>query len=225
MNITISNYNCDIVATNGSLKIAYLIYPQIMAFNAIYLQHIASQYGINICVIYVPSASWNNVLTPWPEPGEAKGFPPFAGDAQQFLNIIQGAVIPEVENKLGVFGIADRNLIGVSLSGLFTLWQWLQHDTFKSIACLSGSFWYTGFMDWFNKQPIPAKAGKAFFLLGKEEPKAKITAYRPVGVNTENIVARLRKDGVDVSFQWVPGNHFSDPLQRLELAFGALYAK
>lgn len=36
-------------------------------------------------------------------------------------------------------------MAGVSLSGLFALWQWLMNDTFRNIISLSGSFWYAGF--------------------------------------------------------------------------------
>lgn len=79
-----------------------------------------------------------------------------------------------------------------------------------------------GFIDWFSKQTIPHKQGKAFFLLGTEEPKSHIKAYRSVGVNTEKIVTDLKKAGIDTTFEWVPGNHFANPMERAERAFSHL---
>lgn len=49
------------------------------------------------------------------------------------------------------------------LSGLFTLWQWMIDDTFRNIICLSGSFWYEGFVGWIRSFEIPRKTGKAYF--------------------------------------------------------------
>ena len=200
-----------------------MIYPEVMPFTTAFIHEVAQSHNVSVVVVYVPSDQWNNYLTPWPEPGDAKGFPPFAGQSTEFLGTLQQDIIPVVEKALDMSPDAERDLIGVSLSGLFTLWQWLGNNTFRSIACLSGSFWYVGFMDWFEAQSIPQKSGKAYFLLGRDEPKAKIKAYQTVGVNTEEVVNRLTKAGIDVTFQWVPGNHFADPIGRAQLAFAALY--
>lgn len=173
-------------------------------------------------MVYVPIDKWNDYLTPWPEPGETPDAESFAGEGAKFLKTLQDDIIPQSEKLLGMNHITERNLVGVSLGGLFTFWQWLLSSTFRSIASLSGSFWYMGFMEWFDKQNIPHKQGKAYFLLGTEEPKAYIKAYRSVGVNTENIVDVLKKTGIDTTFDWVPGNHFANPLQRAEKALAYL---
>lgn len=203
-------------------RVVYMIYPEIAGLSDGWLQEMADKYGVAVVMVYVPADKWNDVLTPWPEPGEAKGFPPFAGEGAQFLKTLQEDIIPQVEKTMGLPAGLRRDLIGVSLSGLFALWQWMQCDTFRSIACLSGSFWFAGFLDWFDARPIPAKAGKAYFLLGREEPHATVKAYRSVGECTEKIVGRLQAAGIATTFEWVPGNHFADPLGRAARAFAAL---
>ena len=221
-NLNIGALKCECVRNDKSDVVTYMIYPAVVSFDQGWIERMSTEYGVSIVMVYVPSDDWNNFLTPWPEPGEEKGFPPFAGQASEFLKTIQEKVIPEADEVLGL-SQPQRDLIGVSLSGLFTLWEWMICDTFHNIGSLSGSFWYSGFIDWFKSQTVPPKKGKAFFLLGKEEPKANIKAYRSVGVNTEAVVERLKESGIMTIFDWVPGNHFANPVPRAELAFKSLY--
>ncbi|MCH5217864.1 MAG: hypothetical protein J1F07_04860 [Muribaculaceae bacterium] len=216
-------YSCDLVrAASGSAKITYLIYPAVLPLEADWLTRMADVSKGNVVVVYIPAQLWNDSLTPWPEPGETHDAPPFGGKAPEFLKQLSGTIVPQLEKDAGLEPVGVRNLIGVSLSGLFTLWQWMQCDLFASIGCMSGSFWFPGFMEWFDAEKVPAKTGKAFFLLGEEEPKAHIKAFRSVGMNTLAIVDRLKAAGVATEFRWVPGNHFSDPLGRAQMAFEAL---
>ena len=221
--IEIGGLKCDCVPYAESERVAYMIYPEIVPFEKKWINEMSEKYKVPIIVIYIPADGWNDMLTPWAEPGETPDSPPFAGHASETLRIIQEKVIPAAEKSIGLSHVEERDLIGVSLSGLFTLWQWMICDTFKSIASLSGSFWYPGFLEWFNKQPLSSKSGKAYFLLGVKEPKAWIKAYRSVGVNTESIVKRLESSGISTTFQWVPGDHFADNLGRAEDALKALY--
>ena len=117
----------------------------------------------------------------------------------------------------------ERTLVGVSMSGLFALWQWMLCDTFTNIASLSGSFWYDGFMEWIKSCPIPHKNGKGFFLLGNQESKSKVRAFDTVETNTMQIVALLKDAGIETEFESVPGNHYSNPIPRLDTAFTAMY--
>lgn len=220
--ITIEDFDCHIAAFTDATAIDYLIYPALVPFEDDWIERMAETHKSTIAVIYVPADKWNDVLTPWPEPGEAKGCPPFNGKAPEFLKLLQDKIIPAIEKVCGLKVGATRNLMGVSLSGLFTLWQWMTCPTFQSIASLSGSFWYVGFLEWFEKQPFPKKDGKAYFLLGEEEPHAHVKAFQSVGTNTETIVKRFKENGIDVEFVWVPGNHFSRPVHRAERGLEAL---
>ena len=221
--LQIGGLKCVCLPNTVSPKIAYMIYPEIVPFKNDWLHQMSVKYRVSIVVIYIPADGWNDMLTPWAEPGETPDSPPFAGHASKTLKIIHEQVIPAAEKTLAVQKVGERDLIGVSLSGLFTLWQWMQWDTFMSIASLSGSVWFPGFMQWFEGVEVPIKKGKAFFLLGEKEPKAWIKAYRSVGENTEAIVKKLQTYGINTTFQWVPGDHFADPIGRAEDALRALF--
>ena len=188
-----------------------------MDMLACWIDSAAQKYGTTIVV--VTGMDWQNVFSPWAAKGVPKGSPDFKGESPEFLKQLQQRVIPAVE----LSSVAARTLVGVSMSGLFALWQWMLCDTFDDIASLSGSFWYEGFLDWFMNHPVPVKSGKGYFLLGNQEAKSKVKAFSSVAENTDQIVSRLRAAGIDVEFDSVPGNHYSDPLPRLDKAFSALY--
>lgn len=220
--ITIRDLQCICVRNSTSTRIVYMIYPHVDGFDGKWLAQQSEKNHFSIVMVYVPLDKWNDYLTPWPEPGETPKAQPFAGEGADFLKILQTEIIPQSEQALRIDRVTSRDLVGVSLSGLFTLWQWMLCDTFRSIVTISGSFWYKGFMDWFEKQTIPSREGQAFFMLGSEEPKAHIKAYRTVGINTEKIVYKLRLAGIFTTYGRVLGNHFDNPLQRAETALDYL---
>ncbi len=201
-------------------RIAYILYPMDMLSN--WIDAASQKYDTNIVVI--TGMDWQNVFSPWPAPGVPKGTEDFEGKSPEFLKKLQDDVIPQIEKALGITPNVERSLVGVSMSGLFALWQWMVCDTFANIASLSGSFWYEGFMDWMKSIKIPAKTGKGYFLLGDKESKSKVKAFNSVGENTAEILSLLKNAGIDVEFESVPGDHYSDAIPRLNKAFAALYS-
>ena len=199
-------------------RIAYILYP--MDTLKEWIEPAAQRYGITI--VAISGMDWQNVFSPWPATGVPAGTEDFKGESPQFLDLLQNSLVPKIDKTLKINETVERTLVGVSMSGLFALWQWPQTSMFKNILCLSGSFWYEGFMDWFEKQNFKNKDGYAFFLLGMKEPKTRVTGFASVGENTESIVNTLKNDGVRVQFQWVPGNHLQHPIERLDIAFQTL---
>ena len=218
--IDINDLHCLCSTPHSKDKIAYILDP--MDMLAGWIEPASGIYSTTI--VAVTGMDWQNVFSPWPAKGVPKGSPDFNGESPEFLRLLQQTVITRVESALGMSGSVERSLVGVSMSGLFALWQWMLCDTFANIASLSGSFWYEGFLDWMKNRPIPEKIGKGYFLLGDQEPKSKVKAFQSVGTDTQEIVAILRKAGIATEFQSVPGNHYSDPIPRLEKAFAALYS-
>ena len=192
-----------------------------MDMLADWIEPAAKKYGVTIVVI--TGMDWENVFSPWKAPGVPKGSPDFKGESPEFLDLLRESVIPKIESSLGMNEYVERSLVGVSMSGLFALWEWMLCDTFHNIASLSGSFWYEGFVKWMKSQTIPHKTGKGYFLLGDKESNSKVKAFSTVGVDTQEILKLLHTAGIDVEFQSVPGDHYSDPIPRLNKAFTALY--
>lgn len=216
--LEIENLDCLCCAKADSGKIAYILYP--MDILADWIEPACARYGTSIAV--VTGMDWQNVFSPWPAKGVPKGSPDFKGEAPAFLGLLQERVIPQIEEAMGIGNSSERTLVGVSMSGLFALWQWMLCDTFDNIASLSGSFWYEGFIDWFKSRPVPSKHGKACFLLGSKETRTRVKAFAPIAENTKEIIALFDSGGVKTVFQSVPGNHYSDPIPRLDKAFRML---
>lgn len=200
-------------------RIAYILYPLDVLQE--WIAPATAKYGVSIVVI--TNIDWDNDLTPWPAPGQPKGNPEFEGNAPEFLVTLTQDVVTEIERKYSLPKHIERTLVGVSLSGLFTLWQWPLCGVFRNIATLSGSYWYDGFEQWIYHQSFSDKKGRCFMLLGMDEPHSNVPAYRKVGVCTENIVGYMRRHGVHITYNTVPGNHFQYGIERLNKAFENLY--
>lgn len=212
--------NLKIMSVRESTEsICYILYP--LDCLGEWIEQSAKTFGVSIAAI--TGMDWNDDLTPWPAKGEPPGSPDFRGNASGLLATLIGEVIPETERRLNITAEADRTLTGVSLSGLFTLWQWMGNNTFHNIICLSGSFWYDGFVDWLKAQPIPKKTGKAYFLLGNQEAKTNVRAFQPVQTDTMEIVRYLQRNGIEDCFELVPGNHYQYGEQRLNRGLSWMY--
>lgn len=217
---TIANLNIRTVAGSTD-RICYLLYP----FDRLeeWTERAAPEFGVSIAV--VTGMDWDNDLTPWPAKGQPPGSPDFKGNAAEFLTTLISEVVPEVERRMNLGADVERTLAGVSLSGLFTLWQWMSNDLFRNIISLSGSFWYDGFVSWIKSRPVPKKTGRAYFLLGNLEAKTNVKAFQPVQTDTVEIVGYLHDNGISETFELVPGNHYQFPEQRLDRAFARMFRK
>ncbi len=215
----IGNLKCTVSSGINNSRIAYILYPMDMLNQ--WIDDAAEKYDTTLVVI--TGMDWQNVFSPWPAKGVPAGDVDFKGESPQFLSLLQTKVLPQVESAIGIKNNVTRSLIGVSMSGLFALWQWMVCDTFTSIASLSGSFWYEGFVDWMKHINIPIKTGSGFFLLGDQEAKANVKEFQSVAVDTREVITILRDAGIKAEFKSVPGNHFSDPIPRLNAAMDALY--
>lgn len=219
LEIEINNLHCHCASAGSNGKIAYILYP--IDILSDWIEPAAEKYETDIAVI--TDMDWQNVFSPWPAKGVPHESPDFKGESPQFLKQLQDVVIPKIEKALGHTKAAERTLVGVSMSGLFALWQWMLCDTFVNIASLSGSFWYEGFVNWMKNRDIPKKTGRAYFLLGDSEAKSKIKAFKTVARDTQEIMSTLDTAGIRTEFQSVPGNHYSHPIERLDNALSALF--
>lgn len=216
----INGLHCLCSSVCSKERVAYILYPIDMLAD--WIEAAAQKYDVTLVVI--TGMDWQNVFSPWPAAGVPRGTPDFKGESPEFLKLMQQKLIPHLEGALGVSDNVERTLVGVSMSGLFALWQWMLCDTFSNIASLSGSFWYEGFVEWLKKLTVPDKTGKGYFLLGDQESKSKVKAFSKVGIDTQEILTLLKEAGIDVTYQIVPGNHYSDPIPRLDKAFSSLFA-
>lgn len=180
------------------------------------LSTLAARYGITF--VMVKDVDWNDDLTPWPAAGVFKKAKPFGGKAHIFLEKLTREIIPETERSLG-FENAERTLLGVSLSGLFTLWAGYQTDVFTHLISISGSLWYDGFTEWMSTQKLSENVRSVCLLLGDREKNSKEKRMATVEERT-TLAADILKAQCqgNVSFELVEGTHFSPILPRIERA-------
>ena len=185
------------------------------------LQKLASEFGTNIAEVVVDN--WDDDLTPWPAKGVMPTDPDFKGLASKTLKTLREEIFPEVESRLGLTGKVERDLIGISLSGLFAVWAWMEADDFRNIASISGSFWYEGFTAWLDRTDRTVrKTGFAYLSLGDKEGHTRVRAFRNVVADTARVEEILRENGANVLFEWNPGTHYGPMVPRLEKALAAL---
>lgn len=218
LRLKINNLKVTVVKA-GSDRICYILYPLDILDR--WMNDTAKRFGVSIAV--VTQIDWDNQLTPWKATGVPAGTPDFAGVAARFLSLLRESVIPQVERQLDMSPDVERTLAGVSLSGLFALWQWLRCDEFTNIMSLSGSFWYDGFVEWVKSHTVPAKKGRAYFLLGDKECRSDVPQFREIQTDTVEIVDFLASQGINDFFEIVPGNHYQYGEQRLDRAFSWIY--
>ncbi|MCS2954096.1 alpha/beta hydrolase-fold protein [Bacteroides thetaiotaomicron] len=210
--------HCHCCTNPDSDRVAYILYPLDRLKN--WIEPASKEFGTSIVV--VTGLDWDNDLTPWPAPGVPEGDHDFKGLAQELFNKLVQEVIPALETSMNLRTDVERSLVGISLSGLFALWQWGRSDVFHNIATLSGSYWYEGFVEWVSQQSFSGKTGKCYMLLGEDEPRQKNAVFARVGDCTDAIATHLQRQRVESTYEIVPGNHFQYPIERLNKAFAYL---
>lgn len=196
-------------------KIAYILYP--MEVLAEWAQWAAGHY--NTSIVCITGIDWDNALSPWPAEGQPPGSPDFKGESSLFLSRLEQQIVPKAEKAMGIIA-PQRSLVGVSMSGLFTMWQRFVSDMFPTIATLSGSFWYPGFADWVCSQKQTSGKTRAVYMsLGSKESQSPVKAFKSVADDTSRILHHLQQLDIKCHFDSVPGNHYANPLPRLDLAF------
>ncbi|MCC8114421.1 MAG: hypothetical protein LIP03_10630 [Bacteroidales bacterium] len=209
---------CRFTAQKDTHMITYIISP--IDIDHDFLSEWAYAHKCNVAVFY--GMDWESDLTPWATPAGPAGQEAFAGKGPELLRQLQEDAIPTVERAIGYRTAPERHLIGVSLSGLFALWAWMQSEFFSSICSISGSLWYVGFVDWLQSLQIPYKRHGAYFSLGSEEPYSHNPLYATVGSATSQTMAILNAAGVGTTFEQNPGNHYAPFLPRLQRALAFL---
>ena len=170
--------------------------------------------GLRSHVVSVPVADWGDALTPWPAPALRPGEKDFGGRADETL-----AVLAEM------FGRAPgpHAICGYSLGGLFALYAFVRESRLAACACLSGSVWYEGWVDWLYESAPDCVGRYAYFSVGKKEKRAGLP-FRHVEEDLAACADILRDCGCTVDVALGPGNHMQHVSERLSAGLAALDA-
>ena len=177
--------------------------------------------GIAATVVSVPVRNWNDALTPWPAAGLYRGEPDFGGGAHRTLDELLDRAIPSFEAAAGLLP-RRRAICGYSLGGLFSLHAFVRCETFGACACVSGSVWYEGWVDYLRDLDCDLLGRFAYLSVGTKEKRASRPLLKRVERNMEECVRILKGRGCKVRYVTGPGNHFAHVGERLGLGLAEL---
>lgn len=196
----------DIASVEGSDSVCYVLIPEgALTDLTKWADKAASRFNANI--VLITGIDWNEDMSPWPADGVMKEKKNFSGGAGLYIKSLTEDFIPNVEQWLELKA-AKRYLLGVSLSGLFALWSLSRYDGFLGVASVSGSLWYDGFVEWAGKNAFFGNP-KIYLSLGVKEKNAPDRRMATVEDATKAVAGLLESKGFDVTFEMVPGTHFS----------------
>lgn len=158
-------------------------------------------------LIAVRVRDWNADLSPWPAPA-VFGREDFGNGAADTLN----EILRYTRDKDKTYYIG-----GYSLAGLFSLWAAYQTDIFRGVAAASPSIWFPGFTDYMKNNHNHASS--VYLSLGDKEAKTRNPVMAAVSDRIREASEILKKQGVNTTLAWNPGNHFKDADIRTAKAF------
>ncbi|MBD5512419.1 MAG: alpha/beta hydrolase [Lachnospiraceae bacterium] len=163
--------------------------------------------------VAVSDIGWYHDMSPWQAPPIAKGGEPCTGEAESYLALLTGEILPAVEEALG--GRPAYNVLaGYSLAGLFAVYAAYHTDAFARIVSASGSFWFPDFVDYVKGHEMRRVPEKMYFSLGDREAHTKNPYLSSVEERTKQLYAYYSQQGILTAFVLNKGNHFREPDRR-----------
>ena len=164
-------------------------------------------------LVAISDLDWNRDMAPWDSPAAFKKGEPFTGEADDYLRLLAGEIIPRAEKELAG-PPAWRGIAGYSLAGLFALYAIYRTDVFSRVGSMSGSLWFPGFKEYIVSHEPKRRPDCIYFSLGDKEAKTRNPVLKSVQENTEEIQTFYQSKGIDTVFQLNPGNHFVQGIER-----------
>lgn len=162
----------------------------------------------------ISGIAWQHELTPWEAPPLFRKGEPFTGGADEYLEILTGKIIPEIQEKMNQ-QFDHIYIAGYSLAGLFAAYAAISTESFSGFVSASGSMWYPGILEYAESHRIPAKVRRAYFSVGNKEAKSKNILMQTVEENTRKIEKTVSDRNIQTKFELNQGGHFTDENKRL----------
>ena len=172
---------------------------------------------LEIAIAAIDGLDWSNDLSPWEAPGIFKREGEFGGGADVFEKFFLETILPDTEKRAGLDN-PERQLVGISLSGMFALYAACHTDAFSGIASISGSFWFTGLLDYYRSHPLSPAVRRVYLSLGAKEPKTRREPLNTILERTEDVLGIVREEGKEAILQMNRGGHYVHRGERLEEA-------
>ena len=167
----------------------------------------------SINLLVVGNIDWNHDMSPWHMPSIYSKEKSFSGGADEYLKLLIDEILPKakelIEGEPKFIGIA-----GYSLAGLFAVYSMYKTDVFNRVACISGSLWFSDFIEYCKRNEYKRLPDKIYFSLGDKEANTRNPVLKTVQDKTIELSEYFRILGTEVIFELNPGNHFTDTILR-----------
>ena len=166
-----------------------------------------------INLLVVGNIDWNHDMSPWYMPSIYSKEKSFSGGADEYLKLLIEDILPKakelIEGEPKFIGIA-----GYSLAGLFAVYSMYKTDVFNRVACISGSLWFSDFIEYCKRNEYKRLPDKIYFSLGDKEANTRNPVLKTVQDKTIELSEYFKSLGTEVIFELNPGNHFTYTIPR-----------
>lgn len=167
----------------------------------------------SINLLVVGNIDWNHDMSPWYMPSIYSKEKSFSGGADEYLKLLIEEILPKanglIEGESKFTGIA-----GYSLAGLFAVYATYKTDVFDRVACMSGSLWFSDFIEYCKGNEYKRLPDKIYFSLGDKEANTRNPVLKTVQDKTIELSEYFKSLGAEVIFELNAGNHFTDVILR-----------
>ena len=166
-----------------------------------------------INLLVVGNIDWNHDMSPWYMPSIYSKEKSFSGGADGYLKLLIDEILPKakelIEGEPEFTGIA-----GYSLAGLFAVYTMYKTDVFDRVACMSGSLWFSDFIEYCKRNEYKRLPDKIYFSLGDKEANTRNPVLKTVQDKTIELSEYFKSLETEVIFELNPGNHFTYTIPR-----------
>ena len=166
-----------------------------------------------INLLVVGNIDWNHDMSPWYMPSIYSKEKSFSGGADEYLRLLIDEILLKakelIEGEPKFTGIA-----GYSLAGLFAVYSMYKTDVFDRVASMSGSLWFSDFIEYCKRNEYKRLPDKIYFSLGDKEANTRNPILKTVQDKTIEISEYFKSLGTEVIFELNSGNHFTDTILR-----------
>lgn len=160
-------------------------------------------------------------LTPWPSPALHPKFPDFGGEGEAYLQFIENKLKPAVDTAYRTFTDPESTgLLGFSLGGLITLYAGFHTSCFGKLASISGSFWYSEFVNYATTNTLQKSVKSIYLSSGNKEGVGDNDIKKNAVSSTKGIYEYAVKEltASQVTLLWDDGNHHDYRIERYQKA-------
>jgi predicted alpha/beta superfamily hydrolase len=168
----------------------------------------------------IEGKDWNTTLPPWAAPKLGKNLGPFSGGGLQYLSLLEKVIKPRIDSSYRTQPSSSHTaLAGYSLAGLLALYALYNSRTFTRFACMSGSLWFPGWIEYIHNRAPAAPSPLIYMSLGDSESHSRNRVMAEVENDTLKTFGTL--SACHPFFEMNTGGHFDNVPQRI--AKGILY--